>query len=229
MASRPNADAHPLSPGHAEFRLLPPATREALVAIGTPRVWRDGQMLLRIGEAGSGVFLVRSGRVRLRVLNPDGHELILGWFRAGTLGQLVSALAEVASPCDIVADGRCEVLHIARDKLTELLARDAAAALAIARLLSVRLGLVLDMLRLQSLESLADRVWATLLRLARWTPVGRSTGAPRQRVGELVITQADLARAVGASRYRVGLVLQRLADDGHVVLQRGRITVFAPR
>ena len=54
---------------------------------------------------------------------------------------------------------------------------------------------------------------ATLRRLARHT-------------GTVVITQAELAHAVGGSRYRVGLELARLRAAGRIAVARGRITVL---
>lgn len=206
------------SPRANSLRQLPREAREALLGIAVSRRWRNGQTLLWAGQRAGSAFVVARGRIRMRSFGPEGDEQIFGWIEPGTFGALASVLADVGFPCDFVADGPCEVLHLPRERLLELLARDAPTALALARMLSVRLSLFMEMHMVQSFAPLADRVWATIRRLARW-----STAKDGLRTGTLAITQADLAHAVGASRYRVGLELQRLEASGRLERSRGRI------
>ena len=212
------------SPRANSVRLLPPKAREALLGIAVSRRWRNGQTLLWTGERAGSAFVVARGRIRMRSFGPEGDEQIFGWMEPGTFGALASVLGDARFPCDFVADGACEVLHLPRERLLELLARDAPTALALARMLSVRLSLFMEMHMVQSFAPLADRVWATIRRLARWSSAKDGT-----RTGTLDITQADLAHAVGASRYRVGLELQRLAATGRLRLSRGRIVATERR
>lgn len=212
--------------GADSFGQLPEPARRALMDIGIQRRWRDGQTLLWTGEVADSAFVVLKGRIRMRSFGPQGDEQIFAWIEPGMFGALASVLAGVAFPCDFVADGPCEVMHLERRRLSELLERDAPTALAVARMLGARLSLFMQMHMVQSFAPLSDRVWATLRRLARWQPAGGAGAGAARRAGRLEITQADLAHAVGASRYRVGLELKRLEAAGHVVLARGSILVF---
>ncbi len=201
---------------------FPEPARQALMRIGVPRRWRSGQTLVWAGEIPDSAFAVLKGRVRIRAFGPQGDEQIFAWIEQGMLGALAPVLAGVPLPWDFAADGPCELLHFERRRLAELLGRDAPTALAVARTLSSRLTLFMKMHMVQSFAPLSDRVWAALRRLAN----GEGAGHGGIRSGRLEITQADLARAVGASRYRVGLELQRLEAAGHVALARGSIRVF---
>lgn len=201
---------------------FPESARRALMQIGVPRRWRSGQTLVWADEIPDSAFLVLKGRVRIRVFGPQGDERIVAWIEQGMLGALAPVLAGVTLPWDFAADGPCELLHFGRRQLAELLERDAPTALAVARTLSIRLTLFLKTHMVQSFAPLSDRVWAALRRLAIWDK--RASAGVRS--GRIEITQADLAHVVGASRYRVGLELQRLEAAGHVALARGNIRVF---
>jgi CRP-like cAMP-binding protein len=203
---------------------LPPRAQLALHEVGNVRRWRSGQILLGANERAEGAFVVLDGRVRIRSVAPTGEEQILGWLGPGMFGALIPLLAGVPVPCDFVADGPCEARHFSPKRLFALLERDPATTLAIARMLSLRLSRFLNAYTTQVLAPLPVRVWATMGRLARW-----SHASGEHATGELTITQADLARAVGASRYRVGLELKKLEASGVVSLSRGRITMLSRR
>lgn len=200
---------------------LPAHAQRALLEIGDIRRWRSGRMLLRAGQQPESVFVVTAGRVRIRTLATSGEEQILGWLEPGMFGGLVPVLAGAPIAYDFIADGPCEARHIAPRRLFALLERDAATTLAIARMQSLRLSRFLNGYITQVSSPLADRVWAAIRRLTHWQ---KTTGVDRK--GEIAITQADLARAVGASRFRVGLELKRLERSGVISLGRGKIVVL---
>ncbi len=87
-------------------------------------------------------------------------------------------------------------------------------------MLASRLNNVLEMYGTQSFESLTDKVWARLVQLARRSPQGSTSDVC------IEVTQADLARSVGGSRYRVGLELNRLEARGVIALSRGQIKIM---
>ncbi|MEZ5729804.1 MAG: Crp/Fnr family transcriptional regulator [Burkholderiaceae bacterium] len=217
-------------PGLALERLtsLPEPAQRALDSIGRRRRWRAGQTLAWAGQRVDSAFVVLSGRMRLRSFDSEGDEQILAWLPPGTFGGLALALSELPTPCDIVADESSEALHFERNALVDLLARDATTSLAIACMLGARLSAMMDAHLSQSFAPLADRVWATVMRFSRVERDDREDREDREDSERplLRITQAELARAVGASRYRVGIELRRLEATGRIALARGRITVL---
>jgi len=132
------------------------------------------------------------------------------------IGALAPVIANQPFNFNIVADCQSEVLHIQRERLLEHLGRDPTTALAITMMLSSRLNNVLEMFGTQAFESLADKVWGRLVQLAMQS---RQANTPTVCIE---VTQADLARSVGGSRYRVGLELNRLEAMGVIALSRGR-------
>lgn len=201
--------------------ILDEPVRRALDDIGVRRRWRAGQTLVWKGEQSNSAFVVETGRVRIRTVDDSGGEHIVGWIGPGRVCALAPTLSGRRLHWDIVADGACVAVHWNRGRLEHLMASDATVAVGIARLLSARVNLLLDAQLAQSLPSIADRVRARLAAMALADP-SRRPGDP----ATLRLTQADLAKAVGGSRYRVGLALKRLEAARVVALSRGRIELL---
>ncbi|CAG9167506.1 hypothetical protein LMG23992_00826 [Cupriavidus laharis] len=207
------------SPNINSLEVLPEHSLRALREIGVLRQWRRGQVLHWAGDHPESILAVQKGLLRISNSDSAGNENILAWLEPGMVGALAPVIANQPFNFNIVANCQSEVLHIQRERLLEHIGRDSTTALAITMLLSSRLNNVLEMFGTQAFESLADKVWARLVQLAMQS---RQNGTATVCVE---VTQADLARSVGGSRYRVGLELNRLEATGAIALSRGRIEI----
>lgn len=201
--------------------MVPDELLAALIRIGVTRSWTQDQVLHWSGDRLSSVFCALQGRLKIRRFDSDGNEQILSWFEKGTLVAVAPVIIDKPFQFDIVADGPCRVLHVSRLPFMQLLEHDASVASAIAVLLSERLSFIMESHVTQANNTLAERVWFRLSRMAAQVKDTPSGGSPF-----IAITQQELADAVGGSRYRVGLELQRLADRGLIALARGRIQLL---
>lgn len=207
------------SPNINSLEVLPEQSLRALREVGVLRQWRRGQVLHWAGDHAESILAVQKGLLRVCSHDSAGNENILAWIEPGMIGALAPVIANQPFNFNIVADCQSKVLHIQRERLLEHLGRDPTTALAITMMLSSRLNNVLEMFGTQAFESLADKVWARLVQLALQS---RQASTPTVCVE---VTQADLARSVGGSRYRVGLELNRLEATGVIALSRGRIKI----
>jgi CRP-like cAMP-binding protein len=203
------------------LKMLDEPVRKALETISVRRRWRAGQTLMWTGEQSTSAFVVETGRVCIRTMNDSGGEHIVGWVGPGRVCALAPTLSRRRLQWDIVADSDCVAVHWNRERLERLMASDAAVAVGIARLLSARVHMLIDAQLAMSLPSMADRVNARLTAMALADPARRPGGPATLR-----ITQADLAKAVGGSRYRIGVALKRLEAAHIVALSRGRIELL---
>lgn len=194
---------------------------QAMVDIGYSRSWKKNQVLHWSGETPSAVLVIQQGRLRVRRFDSSGNEQILSWLDVGKIGSLAPVMANKKMHFDVVADCACKVRHIPRPELLKLMRARPDVAIAISNILSERLIFVSDLYMDQMSESLAERLWSRLQRMA-----GRMNSVKSQKVREIAITQHDLAKLVGASRYRVGLELQNLAGKGLIEIERGRIRLL---
>lgn len=192
---------------------LPPASARGLQALGFRRRYRDGQLVQKRGDTASHALVLLSGRFRVLGYTEGGTERMTRWLEAGEITGISSVLGGAPVPVDLVADGDTEVLVLPRQPLLDFLESDARACLAIARLLSLRVNGLLDVVFIGSEDTLQARVWASLQLLAAENgqplPGGRTL---------LRLSQSDLSHVVGASRQRVNEELRKLQAAGRVRL-----------
>ena len=221
--------AGPTGPSLADFAgeaagdslsVISPSVARKLETVGVRRRWRAGQIVIWSGTRPDSACIVLRGKLRIRTNSYEGNERILGWLGPGRGCAIAHVLLDVPHPWDAVADGPCTLLHLERGRLRQLMAEDAEVASGVAMLLAARVNRLLEKLVQHSFVPLSDRVRQTLRRGAGLA------GAEATLPVTLRMTQGDLARSVGGSRYRVGLVLKELESEGIVRLSRGVITVL---
>jgi CRP-like cAMP-binding protein len=200
---------------------LPPALADALQQAGVQRSWRRGQHVMRQGTPCDMLVVGLQGRLAVTLGSADGRDNLLRWLDPGELVGLPAMLAGMPATVSIVAQGPARSLHVPRADFIELLRRHPDGAIAIAVLVSHRLGALFRHLELSQGRTLADRVTYALQRLARSQGQPDCAGGVRLRV-----TQAELANAAGASRQRVHLTLQQLQAQGRIRLGYGCVTLL---
>jgi CRP/FNR family cyclic AMP-dependent transcriptional regulator len=200
---------------------LPPELAADLLRVGSRRVWRRGQVVVRQGTHSQAIMVGLQGRLAATLGRADGHDTLLRWLDDGELVGLADALAGMPAPVSVVAHGAASTLHVGREAFIRLLRQHPDGAISVAVLLSRRLGELFRYIEMTGSQPLADRVAFALQRLAR--SQGQADGAGGTR---LKITQADLAAAAGASRQRVHLALQRMRADGRITLGYGWVTLL---
>jgi CRP-like cAMP-binding protein len=198
--------------------LVPVAARDALLRAGRPREFRSGEVVFHQGDPCDSLYLLRCGRVAVRVVTPDGDELTVGLLVApeefGELGLLRDDHHHTAST---VALEDVLVLTVAAARFHEL--REAHPALndwllqALARRLERSTTLLAEALYV-------DAEHRVIRRLADCcSAFGVQSG------GALPLVQEDLAAMAGVSRPTANRALRRLEEDGVVVLGRRRMDV----
>ena len=191
---------------------LPAQSARRLWEIGIRRRYHDNQLVQQRGNAAHYALVLLSGRLRTLAYTAGGSEQLTRWLEPGEVAGFSSVLGNAPVPVDLVATGTVEVLVLPREPLLRLLASDAAASLTVARILSLRVNELLDVIFIRAEDTLGTRVWATLQRLA---------AENGKRLGDrtmLRISQGDVAHAVGASRQRVNAELRKLQAECRIRL-----------
>ena len=196
----------------------------AFQRIGVKRPYHDRQLVQQRGDSADHALIVLSGRLRSMAHTVEGTEQLIRWMEAGEISGLSSVLANAPVPVDLIADGATELLLLPRELLLDLLLHDAGACLVMARVLSLRVNELFDVVFTRASDNLSVRVWATLQRLALENGEPLSDGRTA-----LQMSQTDLAHAVGASRQRVNEQLRQLQRSGRVRLGYGRLEVIEER
>ncbi len=166
------------------------------------------------GETPPGVFIVLQGRVRLSCTAPDGREQVLDMVGPGENFNLVPIFDEQPNPVNARAMSPVKCLLLPRDDLLKLINAHPDLAMAALREMATQLR---ELVRL--VEDLAFR--SVRARLARQLLAEAAEGTAE-------LTHQELAERAGTVREMAGRVLRRLAEEGLVRMERGRVIVLDP-
>jgi small-conductance mechanosensitive channel/CRP-like cAMP-binding protein len=95
-----------------EFATLPPEAHDCLAASTTERLFANGEAIVREGDPGGSMFIVKRGRVAVTI-GPEAREVAT--IEAGGYFGEMSMLTGDHRTATVVARGDCTVLEIAAD------------------------------------------------------------------------------------------------------------------
>jgi CRP/FNR family transcriptional regulator/CRP/FNR family cyclic AMP-dependent transcriptional regulator len=206
------------------FQGLDSSSFDLLEARMRGRVFREEETIFHRDDVGNALYVIRSGRVKIRLTAEDGRETVLAILSSGDCFGELAVLDGEPRSADAVAMERTETLVLTRDDFLAALEHSATLAKRVIVLLSQKLR--------QTNEQLADlvfydvhgRVAKRLLELAAAHGVRRPEGVQIA----IPLTQQELAQLVGATRESVNRVLRYYAGRGYIAVANQRITILKP-
>ncbi len=179
------------------------------------RSFGKGQMLFLDGEPCDGLYLVKTGLVRVFKTSPEGREMVMLIARPGDTFNDAPAFDGGLNLVNASAFEPTTVYIIPTATLTAVLGGCRAAA-AIIRGLSARLRHLTTVIEDLSFRSVSGRLAKLLLDQA----IAGEKAAPVPR-----LTQDEMAAMVGSVRDVIGRVLRSLEKDGAIRIEGHRILV----
>lgn len=193
---------------------------EALYALGRPMVFRAGEHLMRAGERGNHIAVLRSGHVKVVTGDGSGHERLIGVRGRGDLLGEMACLQNRPRSAGVVAHNRVDGMWISGDRFLAFLDRRPRVALEVARQVMVRLR---EAERRQT-ELVSHDVGVRLVRaMQEMIAVFAERRCPA--VAEVPLLQEELAQLATASEVAVQRALRGLRDAGLVVTHYRRIEI----
>jgi len=179
------------------------------------RVYSQGEVLFREGDAGEAVHLLRSGTVKLSKVDLGGHEKTLALLRPPEFFGEMAPLSESTRSASAVAVERVETLLLFGDDFHRLMRDHAQIGLNVNSTLARRLRGMDDEAQVLSYQDAQGRVAYVLLQLHRAGVVELEDGGP-----PLVrLTHQELANMAGTSRETVTRALKALEAEGVIATQ----------
>jgi diguanylate cyclase (GGDEF)-like protein len=123
------------------FQALPQDLLTKLVSKATERVYMPGQTVFRQGEAGSHVYVILGGQVRLVEATPEAPlvDRFVGELGQGEIVGEMGLLLDHSRTATVVAVERTRCLVVPEDDFTEALEQCPALAMGLLRMLAARL------------------------------------------------------------------------------------------
>ncbi len=206
---------------------LSPADRDRLLASAGTRSFRAREVIFHAGDLGDTLFLIRTGRVAVRIVTEHGDAVTLALLGPGdSFGELALLAPDGRRSATVTAIEPTQAWTLSRAQLV----RAGRANLPVESLLIQLLSREVRRLTGQLTEALyvpvRHRVARVLIALC-----GQEDERPDRAAGPVVlrITQDDIAGLTGATRPTVNQVLRALEDAGAIALKRGQVTVVDRR
>lgn len=199
--------------------MTPTPRWNSLFSLGTERTYPADALVFLQGEPADALYVVREGRVRVSVADPEGREVILAVLGPGDpFGEVMLSRGTRAATVRTLS--HAVLCRIERDTFEQALVRRPELGLQLIRALAERIGQLIDAAGSFALSDVSSRLARCLESMAVPGEGGRRRTPP--------ISQRALAARVGASRSMVNHVLQQWRASGHVCLTRGGIELNAP-
>jgi CRP-like cAMP-binding protein len=220
-SGRPRADVSTLLKRHPVFGSLSPAQLKELGAYATPRQVKAGTTIFSKGDAGSALFAIASGNVKISVPARGGREAVFNILKDGEIFGEIALLDGHPRTADAIAMSDCSLMTIQRRNFLRFVESEPKVALKLIELLCARLRFASEHMEEMVFLSLPARLARTLLRLSEG---GDVPGKNRK----VAITQHEIGQIAGMTREHANKHLRAWAKHQWVRLERGGIVVLAP-
>ncbi|MBI3516061.1 MAG: Crp/Fnr family transcriptional regulator [Proteobacteria bacterium] len=174
------------------------------------------------GDPGGQMIAVVSGRVRISLTGPDGHELILNVIEAGQLFGEIAMLDGRDRTADATIVEATELLIIDRRDFLPFLARHSEVAVRLMLTLCERMRTTTDQIEDIFLLPITARLAKKLLQIAM---AHGEAGPKGVRIGAR-LSQRELGGMLGVSRESINKHLGAWQKAGLVRIESGAITVL---
>jgi CRP/FNR family transcriptional regulator, cyclic AMP receptor protein len=216
----PCAKSRRAGTGRYLLEALEQSDLELVMRSGRPGTYQNREYLLREGEPADGIHVVLNGTVESLHADSQGRELMLSTWEAGDFVGAPYVLGDHRHSWSCRALGHVEALHLDQDSLRRLISVSPSFAIALIECLGFK-GETYSMLA-QTLagQKAAERLILLLIKLCE--------NAQQDDKGAISlgrITQANLARMIGATRQSISLALGRLHDEGIVSIGPTKMVV----
>jgi len=202
----------PLFSGLSEEQL------QELATIVLEQVFRRGQTIFLEGDEGSGFYVVKTGKVKIFKLSPDGKEQILHIFGPGEPFAEVPVFAGQRFPANAEALEECRLFFFPRAGFLDLIRRHPSLALNMLAVLSRRLRQLAGLVEDLSLKEVPARLAAYILYQSE-----RQQGVPEF---ELEIAKGQLASLLGTIPETLSRILARMVKEGLIESSGPRIKII---
>ena len=205
---------------HRILGKLNPEQIDLVAGMSREARFKSKQLIFRAGEPSTGIFLLTGGFVKLARVSPEGKDLLMGLAGPHDLfGSCCQPMVPKCSPCLAEARSAARAVQLPTPSWEWLLKnRPQIAHVYLEAVLETRSScsnLAPDL----ALLPLGARLAKILLYLSQWS-------TPNER-GEIeiprVLSQRELASAIGTAREVVTRKLQELVDEGFLIRQGRQI------
>ncbi|MEI7557172.1 Crp/Fnr family transcriptional regulator [Candidatus Chlorohelix sp.] len=196
-----------------------------LVARVKRRVYKHGETIYHKDDAGSTMYVIVDGTVKVSVPSESGAEMILAILCKGDFFGELSLFDGKPRSATVTSVGPADVLTIYRDDFIDFLKKHPMVAVNVIATLSQRIRLTDALVEDVVFLDIPARLAKKLLELSNSYGKQKSDGSIEI---ELRLTQQDIANMLGTTRESVNRQLVAFQERNYIAIDRQRITLIKP-
>lgn len=206
------------------FADLEQAQLSAIARALVERSYQRGDFIFHEEDACEGLYIVKSGRVRVFKLSSEGREQVLLVAEPGETFNEVAVIDGGPNPASVQALEPSVLLLFPKNALLSVVEGQPEVSRAFMRVFASRLRRLTGLVEDLSFRTVTGRVARILLDQLPSASGGRIEELPPQR-----LTQRQIAAMAGTAREVAARALKTLEEQGAVRIERGRIIVVDRR
>ena len=186
------------------------------------KAWKKSSYLFQEGDRAEEIYYVKSGKVRIGKITPDGREITFRIVNAGDFiseVRLFCTLSTYSVHAKAIEDCECAVIH--KDDLEENLLINPGLSAEFMKMLGIHQQKTQSKFRDLILHGKKGALYSTLIRMTNSYGVKTEKGI---RI-DLSLTNQELANFCGMSREVVNRLLGALKKDGVISVTNGNILI----
>lgn len=203
------------------FADIDDAVLTKIARVGARKVYKKGSMILLEEEAGTALFVIVSGKVKIMRSDDEGREVILSILGEYDFFGEMSVIDGLSRSASVVALTKADVFLIHRQDFIDLLHRYPIVAIALLKELTMRLRKADTQIKSLSLKDATGKVANVILQLA--DDIGKIRKG-RVEIDEMPLQQ-DLANMAGTSRETISRVLHQFMKKGYMEMEGNKLII----
>lgn len=206
----------------ALFEDLDDASVRHLTQVMRRRTFRPGEVIFHRDDPGQVLYVIKDGRVRIRLTSAEGQEVALAVFGSGESFGEMAILDSQPRSADAIAIDKVDVYTLQRQDFITVIKSHPEIAIEVMKTLSKRIRLANQMVEDLIFLDVYGRVAKKLLELSKEYGVETEEGV---RI-DMRLTQQELASMIGASRESVNKVMGYFTDKSYISTDKHKITIL---
>jgi CRP-like cAMP-binding protein len=207
---------------NAWFSCLTPEQQARFDRVANKRKVKAGAVVVRRGAPATEFYVVRSGKLKVAVVNVEGRGTIFDILGPGDSFGEVGLFGGGRRTADVTAMEPSELLLLGDAELSRCIREDPAIGLLLMRALAERVMILSDALEAASTLDAGMRLARSVVRLA--LRFGFPASPENLRIA-LRLSQQELAELVGVSRVFANTKLKAWEREGVLSHRSGTLTV----
>jgi CRP-like cAMP-binding protein len=178
----------------------------------TKRKYTRDSMIVIEEEAGTNLFLIIDGKVKISRISDEGREVILSILGEDDFFGEMSVIDGSTRSANVTAIQDTELFVITRDNFLSLIYKIPQIAINLLDELVARLRRSDQQIKALSLQDAVGKVASAILRIAENEGIMKSNEVHIDKMP----SQQDLANMAGTSRETISRVLKSLSNEGYI-------------